>query len=210
MTENNSVESVVTEATTVEPVQTDTTAPSQDPVETELKKVQEKGEGKTELEKLRYKKAQIEKRERELLGDQGVDVEPSTDDNAPVTVGMLKKIEREKAQETALSLAQDEVTDERERELVIHHLNNTIKPSGNPREDFRAARLLVNAVKHGQLAEEVARKGVSSQSTIGGAPGKSEAIFTPTAEELTFMRPPFNMTKEQVIMARKKEEDSRK
>lgn len=208
MNENHSEEPVVTE-TTPETVSTETPAPSQDPIEQELEKVSKKGEGRTELEKLQFTKRKLLEREAELLKEQGIaPTEPGDDE--PVTVGMLKAKEREQAFKTALTLAEEDIQDERERELVKHHLSNTIKPSGNPREDLRVARAIVNSVKNGQIAEELARKGTPSAPSSSGAPGKHEAVFEPTPSELAMMRPPFNLTKEDVVKARQKEEESRR
>lgn len=187
---------------TTEPTQTD------NPIEKELEKVSKKGKGRTRKEKLIYTKNRIERELSELDEEEGV--EPSVeevDENAPVTVGMLKKIEAEKATKTAISLA-DDIEDEHERELVIHHLNNTIKSTGNPTEDLKLARTLVNSVKNSQILEEAARKGEGRNSSKPGAPAKpSEGIFEPTAEEAALMRPPFSLTKEEVLKARKKSQN---
>lgn len=177
----------------------------EDPVEQELKKVREKGSGKTELEKALFTKQQIEKRIVELSKESGIEEPIGEDDNAPVTVGMLRQREKEAAAKTSLQLA-DTIEDENERELVKHHLANTIRPSGNPQEDLKNARSMVNAVKNRQLIEEAQRKTAAKTHSSGnGAPPKlSEGTFEPTAEEISFMRAPFNMTQADIIAARKK------
>lgn len=176
----------------------------QDPVEKELKKVREKGSGKTELEKALFTKQQIDKRIAELSKESGIEEPISEDDESPVTVGMLKKLEKERSAKTSLQIA-DDIEDENERELVKHHLANTIRPSGNPQEDLKIARSLVNAVKNKQLIEEAQRKTPARSYSSGtGAPAKpSDGVFEPTAEEVSFMRAPFNMTQKDVIAARK-------
>lgn len=181
--------------------ETNVEATSQDPVKTELEKIKQKGEGKTELEKALYKKQQVEKRIRELKGETD-DVITDDEDDKPVTVGMLKNIQKEQAQSTALQMA-DDISDENERDLVKHYLSTKIIPSGNPSEDLRFARAAVNSIKNGQIAEELARKGsAKTHSSATSAPAKDETEFTPTEEEAAFMRPPFNLKKEDIIKAR--------
>lgn len=177
-----------TEETEEEPSQ-ESKEDSQDPIKSELDKIQKKGKGKTELEKAIFTKKQIEKRIAELKGETGDEELPEeVDDNAPVTVGMLKKIQKEQTVKTALALSED-IEDEHEKELTKYHLQNTIKPSGNAQEDFRNARTLVNALKNKQIIEEVGRKPktVKRTSSGGSAPAKYEEPFEPTAEELKMM-----------------------
>lgn len=219
MKENNNSElDVSTEETKVEEsevveteeTETEKEEPSQNPVKTELEKVQKKGKGRTELEKAIFTKQQIEKRIAELKGETGEENLPEEDDSAPVTVGMLKKIQKEQTVKTALSLAEEQITDQHELELTKYHLQNTIKPSGNAQEDFRNAQALVNAVKNKQILEEVGRKPktVKRTSSGGSAPGKHEEAFEPTPEELKMMSfkgldgKPL-LTKEDVIKARR-------
>lgn len=198
----------VTEPTVEVETETKVEEPSQDPIKGELEKIQKKGKGRTELEKALYTKQQIEKRIAELKGDTGEESIPDEDDTAPVTVGMLKKIQKEQTVKTALNLAES-VEDENERELIKYHIQNTLKPSGNADEDFKIARSIVNAVKNKQIIEETQRKTPVRRTSSGGsAPGKHEDIFEPTAEELQMMRfkgldgKPL-LTKEDIIKARK-------
>lgn len=161
-------------------------APSQSPVEIELDKEKGKTAGKTEAEKAAYALKSNADRAKEL----GIDVAEvlglKTTDTAPredtvVTVGMLADIEKGKAQQTALVMA-DEITDTHERELTKLYLQSRIVPSGNASEDLRLARALVNSVKNGQMLEEQARAGIPRTHGSGaGAP----APKTPTELELT-------------------------
>ncbi len=173
------------------------------PVKEALERVQKKGEGRTELEKARFTRQQIDKRIAELESDEGATPLEDEDDSKPVTIGDLKKLEREQSKKTALNLA-DEIEDEAERELAKHYLTNTIRPSGNPKEDLRVARQLVNAEKNKQLIEQAQKKNSApSMSNSSGAPANFEESFEPTPEELVYMRPPFNLKKEQIIASRK-------
>ena len=121
---------------------------------------------------------------------------------------MLRRREQLQAEKSALQLA-EEIPNETERELTKHHLQNSIKSTGNPQEDLRLARAIVNEVKSRQIAEEVARKTAARNHSSGSsAPAKEDEslIFDQdlTPEELTFMRPPFNVTKQDIMTARKK------
>jgi len=192
----------VTPAVTEQPVVTTT---EEDPLKIELEKLQRTApKGRTKEEKLLYSKKRIEEQLKEL----GIEDEPEDDeDSKPVTVGMLKKLQEQTATKTALQLA-DEVSNETERELLKFHLENTIRSTGNPQEDLRLAQGLVNAAKNKQIIDESLRKPqATSHSSAPGSPLKLEKPqedFTPA--EIAFMRPPFNMTKEQVIAARKSEQ----
>ena len=184
-----------------------TPEPSQDPVKAELERVQ-RNTPRTEAEKAAFTLKKNAERVKELGLDPAsiLGVHQQTeleDDNSPVTIGMLKKIEADKAQRTAVQLAED-IQDANERELTKHHLEHTIRPSGNPQEDLRAARAIVNSVKNGQILQEMERKGTPSTAAYSGAPANTGAgEFIPTAEEAQMMRPPFSLSKEAIIAARK-------
>lgn len=187
-----------------------TQEPSQDPVEQELTREKSKGEGRTEAEKAAFSLRKNAERARELGVDPlevlgVVKTQDTEGDDAPVTIGMLKKMQEESGRKTSLELA-DEIPDQRERELVQHYLTNRIVPSGNAADDLRFARLAVNSVKNGQIAEEASRKTVATGfSSSAGAPPKQQAPEQElTAQEMQFMRPPLNMTKEQIIATRPK------
>lgn len=181
-------------------------APSQDAVKTELERIQRK-EPKTEAEKAAFALKKNAERAKELGLDPatilGVAQSPQAeDDNAPVTVGMLKKRDADAAAKTALQLA-DELTDEHVRELTKHHLQHSIVPSGNPQDDMRKALAIVSTVKNSQILEEFNRKPVASgHSGAGGPANKPESDFVPTADEAAMMRAPFNVPKEKIIAAR--------
>lgn len=180
----------------------------QDFVKTELERVRRK-EPKTEAEKAAFALKKNAERAKELGLDPaailGV-VAPviAEDDNAPVTIGMLRKLDAEKSQKTALEMA-NEITNENERELTKVYLQTRIVPSGNPQEDLKMARALVNSVKNGQIAEEINRRGNPSIHGGGGAPIRHDdpAGFTPTDEESKMMRPPFSLSKEKILEVRK-------
>jgi hypothetical protein len=199
MTDNITSEEIVgTEPTEKQKVSQE---PSQNPIKDELERINKKTESKTELEKAIYTKQQIEKRIKELRGDVVV---PEATDDSPMTVAMYKQLEKERLAKTSLQRA-DEIQDEAERELVKHHLSNTIKPTGNPDEDLRLARTLANSVKNTQIVEEVKRKTSGKAGASGSSMPANEEPEQPelSSEELAFTRPPFNLSVKDILKARK-------
>ena len=180
----------------------------QDPLKIELERVQKVG--RTEKEKAEFSLKKNAERLKELGGDPntilGIEKETpevNEDDDQPLTVGMYKKIQQESATKTALQLA-DEVQNETERELVKYHLNNSIKSTGNPTEDMKLARALVNAVKNSKIIEESTRK-ISAKKYSGssGVPARDNEVKGElTEQEKLFLGKPFLMTKEQILKAR--------
>jgi len=173
-----------------------------DPVKKEVKKLEKKQF--TRRERLNFEKRKIDEQLQELNKEEGV--ESPKDDDVPVTMGMLKKMEQEKSKKTALELA-EEIEDEDERTLTQHYIKERITPSGNPQEDLNIARAIVNSLKNSQIAEELERKkSPKGKGTPPGSPKSHEKEFRPTAEERLFMSPPYNLTKEDVIKARQQKE----
>ena len=182
-----------------EPIVEETVEETTDPLETELNKV--KNKGRTKAEKLLYTKKRVEEQLKEL----GIEEDVEEDDDQPVTMADLKRFQAQNAQKTALDLASS-VTNETERALIEYHLENTIRSTGNPQEDFQLAQGLVNAVKNKQIIDGIIRKPLAKTHSSGsGAPAK---VARPEEElnqvEKKFLSAPFNMTKEQIIAARPK------
>lgn len=180
------------------------TTDEQDPLKEELERVRvvEKTQPKrTQAEKLLYTKKRIEEQLREL----GVDEEEQeNDENTPVTIAMLRKMQFDTVEKTAVQLAED-IPNETERELTKFHIQNTIRSTGNAKEDLRLAQILVNSVKNTQIKELVNNKiPAKTHSTATSAPAMLEDIAPElSADELVFTRPPFNLSKEQVIKTRR-------
>lgn len=177
---------------------------TQDPLKEELDNIKNKKEGRTLKEKLIYTKNRVEKQLRELEGEDEPADDDEDDENRPVTFKDLKEIEAKRATKTALQMA-EEISDETERELTKHHLENSIKSTGNPQEDLRLARAIVNAAKNAKIAEEIARKGNPKDHSSGSsAPANNNGHEQElTEEELQFTRPPFNLSKADIIKTRK-------
>lgn len=183
-------------------------ADSQDPLKKERERIASKGAGRSQKEKLLFSKKKIDE-QLAALDDEGEEPADDLDDDKPLTVKDLKNFRREEAKSTAINMAED-IDDEDERELVKHHLSNTIKPSGNAAEDLKNARAIVNSAKNGQIIEEVTRRREPKNHASGAGAGgkKQDDVFTPTAEEANFMRT-FGLTEKDILNARKIEEAKR-
>jgi hypothetical protein len=182
----------------------------QDPLKIELEKVRKSG-GKTEREKADFTLKKNAERVKELGGDPadilGIKVEEpdlEDEDEKPLTVGMFKKIQQAGATKTAIQLA-EEIQDETEKELVKYYLENRIQASGNPQEDLRDARRMVNAVKNEQIITEVKRKTKpNTHSNASGANANHDELKGElTRDEMVFLGKPFNMSKEAILKLRK-------
>ena len=172
-------------------------------------------EKRTEAEKAAFSLKKNAERAREL----GVDVESvlgvkthietnaDDEDNKPVTVGMLRDIQKKDAQKTSLQMAED-IADEETRNNVKAYLSDRIKPSGDAEADFRLALAAASAEKNKQVLAEINRYGTPKRTAAGGSMAAHiEEEFTPTAEEARLMQPPYNLSKEKIVAARKRSAD---
>lgn len=180
-------------------------AEEQDPLKTELERVQRTG--KTELEKAQFSLKKNAERLKELGGDPtailGIEKElPTDEDDKPVTLGMWKKLQQESASKSAVQLA-EEISNETERELTKYHLQNSIKSTGNPTEDLRLARTLTNAARNGKVIEEMGRRTEpKSYSNGSGVDAKNDTIQGDlTLQEKAFLK---ILPKEQILKLRQK------
>jgi hypothetical protein len=209
---NDNTPETITGTQPVEIVETPQTPelqePSQNPIETELNRIRTK-EPRSEAEKAAFALKKNAERAKELGIDPAdvLGIKPQlSDDEAPMTVALYKQLEREKNVQTAETMADEQIADTKELELVKYHLTNTIKPSGSAVEDLRNARRIVNSIKNTQILEETARAASPQRFSSGsGAPAIVEKPFEPTPEEAQLMKG-FGLTKEQVLDARKKTE----
>jgi hypothetical protein len=178
--------------------------PSQpNPLQAELDRVEQHKSGRTKREKLEFTLNRVQQQLAELEGEAGVDATVEVDKTKPVTFADLDRIEHDRENRRAVDLAEN-IQDDVERKLTIHYLENTIRPSGNADTDLANARAIVNAKRNALIAEEASR-GTRPNSFISapGAPMRpAQEVFEPTAEEQSFMRAPFNLSKEDVIAAR--------
>lgn len=117
-----------------------------------------------------------------------------------------KQEKAKEAKETALTMA-DSIADAETKEKVKQYLQTRIVPSGNPEQDFRDALGLASSAKNKQVIEEVQRYTAPRTVAAGGdLPPNIEEEFVPTEQERVFMSPPYNMSKEKVLEARRKEQ----
>lgn len=190
--------------------------------EEEVKTESQEDPLKIELERVRSKKTPQEKAKDSLFfnaqkaKELGIDVaevlgikpkEESVDeDEKPITrkemEEMLFKAQQGQAIKTAEELA-NEISDETERELVKFHLDNTIKSTGDAKEDLRLARALTNSVRNTQILEEVNRKPIAkTHSSASGAGMKDvEPTVVLTAEEQAYLATGI-VTKDEILLAR--------
>lgn len=186
----------------------ETKAPSQDPLDKELA---EKGLTPEQKEKAKHAISKtiskLQKKLETITGEEYSDEVVDDEDSKPLTVGDFKRMKAEEATKTALQLA-DAESDPKAKELLKYHLQNTIRPTGNPQEDFKLAKAIVNSVKNGQIAELAGKKGTAKTHSSGsGAPTKGEDNFVPTEQETRYMKPPFNLTKEKILEARRETQE---
>lgn len=204
MTEEIKAEGTEEEVKVDTPVEGEEADEQKDPVKQELEKVKSRKISKKD--RLIFQRKKID----EQLAEEGEDGDPviPADDSEPMTVGKYNELKKVEAKKTAMELAED-ITDESERELTKHYLEDRIVPSGNSEADLSLARGMVNAVKNSQVVEEI-KRGTKPVISGGNAPGsparKSNGVFEPTAEEQVFMQPPYNLSEDQIKKARKEAE----
>lgn len=163
-----------------------------------------------QIAKMKRKRAIIT-RELQDAGELGEDDDEDDDEmdlddpDRPVTFGDLQRIERQKASQTAMEMAMA-ITDSIAREAVKSALGR-VQPSGNPQQDFTDAVAIANRDKNNKILEELARRPNPAQhhSGAGAGPAKAEPEFAPSDLEAQYMRPPFNLSKKEILEARAKQ-----
>lgn len=132
-----------------------------------------------------------------------IQIDEDISDDTPMTVGTFRAIQKKDAHKSALQMAED--LPEEERDEVIALLESRIVPSGDPQADLLLARAAVNARHNAQIAEHISQR---SKPKVTAAGGSGEAVqeqpFVPTELESTFMKKPYNMTKEKILALRVK------
>jgi hypothetical protein len=124
-----------------------------DPVKTELERIKGQTQGKTQKEKFEYKL----QRELAQAKEMGIDIaglagitpkEEEIAEDKPLTrkdiEELLKSSSPKPKSATEMAL---EIENEAERELHLYYLDNKVRPSGDPEEDFKTAKTMVNAIK---------------------------------------------------------------
>lgn len=178
----------------------ETQAPSQEPKRTEAEKAA------FSLKKNAERVKELGLDPTEILGIKpaAVMVDANDEDSKPVTVGMLRELQKADARKSAIEMA-DEIADEATRNAVKEALGTRVAPSGNAEDDFRFALGAVSATKNKQVIEELSRYVAPKRTAAGGSqPANFEEEFTPTAQESEFMKAPYNLSKDDIIAARKR------
>lgn len=161
-----------------------------------------------DISKMRAKRADINRTLQEL-GEEDDEGTPDDDDeidpDKPLTLKDLQRIEAGKAKKTAEQLAAA-LPDDEERKAVQDALKNSINPTliaHNPQQAFEQARAIANGTRNAKIIEEAGRKKtIVNRGNGSGAPPRVDDSFEPTAEEARYMKPPFSMTKEEIVAAR--------
>lgn len=126
------------------------------------------------------------------------------EDSRPVTFGDLKKIEAQRATQTAVQMA-EAIGDPSAKASVITALSRVV-PSGDPEKDFTDAVAIAYREKNSKVLEEIARGGTPTRHGSGaGAPPfqkKDENEGELTAEEKQYLLPPFSMTTAEILKLR--------
>lgn len=149
-------------------------------------------------ERLEFAKSKIEEQLGELDDDE--------DDSRPATMADIKRIIQGNTKTKAVELAVG-IENVDERNAVIEALDRIV-PSDNPDADFKLAQSMVNAEKLRQQLEDQARgTKPGNHANSPGQPGSPQDPFEPTPEEADMMRRFPLLTKEDVIAARRREQD---
>lgn len=195
MNEYNEVENEES-VPTAEPEETPEPSQETDPVEEELERIETTK--RTKLEKLEYTKQRIEKQLAEERRKEGI----VDEDDRPLTVREFRALQAQEAQYTAKQLVENLDVPENVKRLAKHHLDNTVKPSGDPQTDLTNALALVEAVRNRQLGEEAARaaKVRTAPSSPSAPPKTPGSVPEFTKEERAVMRG-FKLTEEEAAQA---------
>lgn len=188
----------------VDPATNDDQQGNKDPEDNQKPSQNDPNESKDSKEQKPFSKRERLQHAKDKIDQQLQELDNEEDDTRPLTVGEFKKMQREESRKTAIDLASS-IDDEDERTQVIDLLKDRITPSGDPEKDLELARGAVNSIKNAQIAQDLNRKTDPSQhSSTPGGPSKPDEAFQATDEEIVFMRPPYNLSKEDVLAARNK------
>lgn len=112
---------------------------------------------------------------------------------------------QEKAKETKKTSLQftEAILDADLKEKVVANLARIV-PSDNPEEDFKLALGAASSSKNKQVIDEMKRYSPARVVATGGStPAPIEEEFVLRPDEEAFTKPPYNLSKEKIIAARK-------
>lgn len=135
------------------------------------------------------------------------------DPDKPLTLADLQRIEAKKTAQAADGMV-NAIEDPIARQAVKEALAG-LKPSGNPEADYRRALAVAHADKNSKVLEELMRKPTPPQHRSGaGGPARQQQQQDEnaelTAEEKSYMRAPFNLSREAIMTARKQNQAQQK
>lgn len=160
--DNGKIKQDVTQETVSQPVQEQKVetpeTPTEDPIKTELDRIQGETQGKSQKEKFEYKL----KRQLAQAKEMGIDVgnltgtrtqsdEETTEDDGekPLTRREIEQMLQQRVvspTKSAVEMAM-EIENEAERELHLHYLENKVNPSLSEEEKFQTAKDMVTSIK---------------------------------------------------------------
>jgi len=183
----------------------------QDPLKAELERVKSLPQGKTQLEKALHRRKFLDEEIVKLGGKLPEEKVEETEEDAPLTRKDLEealKDLKDKPQHLVRTI-DDYLKDEPneiKKELINFHIENSIKSTGNPEQDYNLAKILAEEPIRRQITEELARKGTpKTHSSASSAPGSSgsQPIISFTKEEQLFLDTGV-ITREDILAARAK------
>jgi len=174
---------------------------------------------KAELEKAKKQISQAEytiqeekrrRREAERLAEETVEPKPDVEEDRLRQIireeqsAILSKVREGDAKRIARSMSSNDV----EYELILHHYENSIRPTGDIESDIRRAKLLANEARYASDIEE-ARRSALSASMKGKGTGSGQKLQdkkTPnlTTEERKLARV-FGLTPDEIAKAKQEE-----
>lgn len=216
---NNASTSEVTQTETkvetpeVAPQAVETGVEVNDSLKAELDKVRQKSSPKSEEEKAEYTFKSVAKRLQDLGKDPaellGIKREEVEEDDKPLTRKDLESIISKIGQPNQKSATDmvNEISNETERELHQYYLENVIKPSGNPVDDFNNAKTMVESITlRKQLELQKLRPDVKSHSSANSVQINTQQVNLELSadEKMLLDHSKGILTKEDIIASRKR------
>lgn len=198
----------------VAPQSVETPVEVNDSLKAELDKVRQKSSPKSEEEKAEYTFKSVAKRLQDLGKDPaellGIKREEEVEeDEKPLTRKDLEAIMSKMGQpnqKSAIDMV-NEISNETERELHQYYLENVIKPSGNPVDDFNNAKAMVESITlRKQLELQNLRPGVKTHSSASSVQINTQQVNLELSadEKMLLDHSKGLLTKDDIIASRKR------
>ena len=198
----------------VAPQSVETPVEVNDSLKAELDKVRQKSSPKSEEEKAEYTFKSVARRLQDLGKDPaellGIKREEEVEeDDKPLTRKDLEAIMSkigQPNQKSAIDMV-NEISNETERELHQYYLENVIKPSGNPVDDFNNAKAMVESITlRKQLELQNLRPGVKTHSSASSVQINTQQVNLELSadEKMLLDHSKGLLTKDDILNSRKK------